>query len=111
MENNVIKPETFKEYRPRKKYKYTNEDISAKIDRETKLAKHYLWMFCLKNALWLVPLIVVVLVAFIVDIYIVLGVWKNPTILFNQVRGVLWFVLAYVAGLYTDEFRRNFTKH
>lgn len=111
MNNNITEIKQFNEKRPKGKHQYTTKGINDKISRETKLAVHYLKLFCIKNSLWLVPLIIFLIIACFIDFYIILKIWKNPSILFQQLKSVFWFILAYIAGLYTDELRRKFTKH
>lgn len=108
--NNLITNIKFKESRPKGKKEFTPQEINEKIDRETKLAMHYLKLFCIKNALWLLPLIIFIIASIVIDVVIVLVFWHNPTILFSQIKGIFWFILAYIAGLYTDEIRKNLTK-
>ena len=52
MENNVIQSAKFNEKRPNKRSRYTESEINSKINNETKLAKHYLWLYCIKNSLF-----------------------------------------------------------
>lgn len=110
MENNIISPE-FNERRPRKRKEFTPERINAKIENETKLAIHNLKLFCIKNALWLIPLVLFLILAVISDFICIFFIWKNPSILFLQVKKSALWVFAYIAGLYTDELRRKITKH
>lgn len=110
MGSNIISPE-FNERRPRKKREFTPERINAKIENETKLAIHNLKLFCIKNALWLVPLVLFLILAVISDFICIFFIWKNPSILFWQIQKSYGWVLVYIAGLYTDEFRRKLTKH
>ena len=111
MENNVISSQKFSEKRPQKKKEFRPEDINYKIDRETRLAIHYLKLFCIKNALWLIPLVVFLTLAVIMDIFAIFFIWKNPSILFLQLKKSYIWVLTYIAGLYTDEIRKKMTKH
>lgn len=99
------------ERRPRSKYKYSDDIINRQIEKETKLAVHAIKIYCIKNMLWLVPILLIILLSALIDLWIVLAIWKNPTILFNQTKIILGYILTYIAGLYTDELRRKFTKH
>ena len=105
MENNVIKSK-FKEFRP-KREQYTPEDINQKISRETKLAIHSLRLFCIKNIFWLLPLILFIICAFLIDVFVILFCWKNPTILFMQLKIVFSLIVSYILGLYTDYIRKK----
>lgn len=109
--NNITELKQFNERRPKGKYQYTTKGINDKISRETKLAVHYLKIFCIKNALWLIPLVLFIIISSVIDCYIVLGIWHNPTILFSQLKTIFLFMLSYIAGLYTDELRKKITKH
>lgn len=111
MKDNVKNISRINECRPRSEYKYSDNIINSKIDRETKLAIHAVKIFCIKNILWIVPIILGIIIILGIDIWIVLGIWKNPTILFNQSKIICGLILSYIAGLYTDEMRRKFTKH
>ncbi len=111
METNVINTDKFKEKRPRRKYQYSDNFINNQINVETKLAFHSLRLYCIKNLLWLVPLLAFVFIAFLIDIVVVLFVWQNPSILFGQLKTAFSWILAYVLGLYTDDLRKKFTKN
>lgn len=111
MENNIINAGSFNERRPKKKKEFTTEQINIKIDRETKLAWHSLRLFCIKNALWLIPLSLFLTIAGIIDFIAIFCIWKNPVIIFNQFKTLIGWVVAYILGLYTDEIRREITKH
>ncbi len=111
MENNVINTNKFNEKRPRKKFRYTEDTVTKQINYETRLAVHSLRLFCIKNALWLGPLILFLVLAVIMDFIAIFFIWKNPSILFVQIEKSYMWVLVYIAGLYTDEIRRKITKH
>lgn len=111
MENNVIQSTKFNEKRPNKRARYTESEINSKINNETKLAKHYLWLYCIKNSLWLIPLTLVVVIGIFVDLWVVFFIWKNPVVLFKQLRILASWIIAFILGLYFDDIKHRIVKH
>ncbi len=111
MENNVIQSAKFNEKRPNKRSRYTESEINSKINNETKLAKHYLWLYCIKNSLWLAPLTALIVIGIFVDLWVVFFIWQNPVVLFKQLRILSSWVIAFILGLYFDDIKRKIVRH
>ena len=110
MKDNVIQSPKFKEQRPNKKPQYTESEINTKINNETRLAKHYLWIYCIKNSLWLIPLTLVVCAGIIVDLWVIFFTWGNPIVLFKQLRILSGWIISFILGLYFDDIKRKIIK-
>lgn len=101
---------SYKPKRPNYTNRLTDEQINKKIKREKALTKHYLWMFCVRNSIWIIPVISLIAIAIVVDLCIIFLFWKNPTILFVQLKIFIGWIISYILGLYTDEIRSRITK-
>lgn len=95
---------------PKRKTKVKADEFRSELNKETNKALHLKKIYLIENCLWIIPLLVAILVIVIVDLCITLLVWKNPTILFEQIKTVATWIVAYILGLVTDHIRRMISK-
>lgn len=86
------------------------KEVKNKNQIRFENAKCNLTITCIDNAHWLIPLILVLVVAFIIDVCMCCFYWKRPSILFEQMMKTLSYVPAFIFGLVTDYIKRKITK-
>ena len=94
----------------KRRHKVQPENFMNELNKETNRALHSKKIFLINNCLWLVPLLIVIVSIVIIDLGITFFVWKNPTILFEQIKTLASWTIAYILGLVTDHIRKMIVK-
>lgn len=91
--------------------KVCSNDLRSELEKEMNQAIHSKKIFFIENSLWLIPLVVIIGIASIIDLIVVLAIWKNPIVLFEQIKIGINLVIAYILGLVTDYIRQRIVKY
>ena len=97
--------------RPNNGARLSANRFNEQLQKEQTQAVHSIKLFCRKNSLWLVPLGFTILIFFAVDLYTIFIVWKNPAVLFEQLKIFAGWVIVYILGLVTDYVRQKITSY
>lgn len=108
MNTNIQNP--IQDIRPTNKKKLSSEKLTRQLRDETDLAWHEVKIFCIKNCIWLIALMLLIVAIVVIDLTVVFGVWKNPVILFEQIKKLWGYVIVYILGLVTDHIKKMITK-
>ena len=81
-----------------------------KIKQEEQEAIHLLKLGIINNAPPIIIILLVILICIIIDFYTCLFYWKNPSLLFIQIKRIFPYLITFILGMVADNIRKKMIK-